>query len=130
MTYSARYWSRLEGAKRNENGLKRIDASVPVPLGRHHPVSTPSNASQLWEDEAAADRVARQLDAIAHPELLEDVLAVPLDRLDADHELRCDLLRGVRLRDQLQHLELAGGEHVDLGVVVEPPLDVVADERR
>src|SRR5262249_20560956 len=128
MTYSARYWSRLDGAKRDENGLKRIAPRVPVPGGRHHPVGTPSSGS-LGEDEAAADRVARQLDAVAHAELLEDVLAVALDRLDADHELRGDLLRRVGLGDQLQHLKLARGEHIGLGVLWEAPLDVVANER-
>src|SRR4051812_46541415 len=35
-------------------------------------------------DEAAADRVTRELDPVAHPELLEDVRAVALDGLLAD----------------------------------------------
>src|SRR5204862_5671062 len=106
-----------------------IATRMPVPLGSHHPVGTPSTRGS-GKDQAAADRVARQLDAIAHPELLEDVLAVTLDGLDADHELRGDLLRGVRLGDQLQHLELTRGEHVELRVVVEAALYEVADERR
>ena len=55
-------------------------------------------------DESATDRVAGQLDPVAHAELVEDVLPVPLDRLDADEELLRDLLRGIRLGDQLQHL--------------------------
>src|ERR1051326_920396 len=51
-------------------------------------------------DQAAADRVAGELDAVAHAELVEDVLPMPLDGLDADHELLGDLLRGVGLGDQ------------------------------
>src|ERR1700746_3595195 len=52
-------------------------------------------------DEAAPDRVPGRLDPVAHPELLEDVRAVTLDGLPADHERRGDLLAGVPLRDQL-----------------------------
>src|SRR5919201_866742 len=78
-------------------------------------------------DQAAADRVAGQLDAVAHPQLVEDVLTVSLHRLHADHELLGDLLRRVRLGDQLQHLELARRQ--DLEVVV-PALDDVLDEAR
>ena len=37
--------------------------------------------------EAAADRVAGELDAVAHAELVENILAVPFDCLAADHEL-------------------------------------------
>ena len=40
-----------------------------------------------------------------------------------------DLLRGVRLGDQLQHLELARREHVEVLVVGAAALDVVAHER-
>src|ERR1041385_8860104 len=43
-------------------------------------------------DEAAPDRVASQLDPIAHAELLEHVCAVAIDRLLADEELRRDLI--------------------------------------
>lgn len=55
-------------------------------------------------DQPVADRVARQLDPVAHPQLLEDVRAVPLDRLAADHELLGDLLVGVGLGDELHDL--------------------------
>ena len=63
-------------------------------------------------DEAAADRVARELDAVAHAELLEDVRAVALDRLLADEQHLGDLLVGVRLGDELDDLLLARGERV------------------
>src|SRR5437762_11848167 len=69
--------------------------------------ATIGSRPHLRLDQAAADRVAGQLDSVAHPELVEDVLAVALHRLDADHELLGDLLRRVRLPDQLQHLQLA-----------------------
>src|SRR5687768_9509681 len=48
----------------------------------------------LGLDQPATNRVAGQLDAVAHAELVEDVLAVALDGLDADPELLGDLLRG------------------------------------
>ena len=41
-----------------------------------------------------------------------------------------DLLRGVGLGDQLEHLELARREDVELLVVAAAALDVVTDERR
>jgi len=50
-------------------------------------------------DEAPSDRVTRQVDPVADPELLEDVRAVALDRLLADHEDLGDLLAGVSLGD-------------------------------
>ena len=42
--------------------------------------------ARLGLDEPAPDRVARQLDAVAHPELGHQVLAVALDRLAADRQ--------------------------------------------
>ena len=42
-------------------------------------------------DQAAADRVAGEVDAVAHAEPVEDVGAVPFDRLDAEHEQFGDL---------------------------------------
>src|SRR6187399_17960 len=59
-----------------------------------------ANGSPLPEsglDQPASNRVARELHTVAHAELLEDVLAVAVDRLDADEELVGDLLRRVRL---------------------------------
>jgi hypothetical protein len=81
----------------------------------------------LGLDQAAADGVAGELDAVAHSELLEDVLAVSLDRFHADHELLRDLLRGVGLGDQLQYLQLARGEDVELFLVGAAALDEVFD---
>ena len=61
-------------------------------------------------DETSPDRVAGELDPVVHPELLEDVRPVALHRLRADHERGGDLVVGLRLGDQLDHLELARGE--------------------
>ena len=72
--------------------------------GSHHPRS--------GLDEAAADRVARQLDAVAHPELGQHVLAVALDGLGADRQQLRDLLGRVRLGDQLDDLELARRQRI------------------
>jgi hypothetical protein len=63
-------------------------------------------------DQAPAYRVARELNAIVHAELVEDVCAVVLDRLGTDDEGFGDLLGGVRLGDQFEHLGLAGGKRV------------------
>ena len=43
---------------------------------------------ELGLDQAAADRVARQVDAVAQVELVQDVGAVALDGLDAENERR------------------------------------------
>ena len=52
-----------------------------------------------------------------------------LDGLDADEERARDLLRRVRLGDQLEHLELARRQHVELLLAPTAALDVVAHER-
>src|SRR5918999_2342453 len=57
--------------------------------------------------EAAADRVADQLDAVAHAELAQQVGAMRLDGLLGQMQDLGDLLVRVRLGDQLQHLLLA-----------------------
>lgn len=60
-------------------------------------------------DQAAPDRVARYVHAVPHPELVEDVRAVPVDGLAADREQRGDLVAGLSLGDELEHLELPRG---------------------
>src|SRR5581483_8021152 len=113
-------WNRLNARRRST--CCRVTAAISL---------TPSkNSGRSRLDQAAADRVAGQLDAVAHPELVEDVLPVPLDRLHADHELLRDLLRRVGLRDQLQHLELARREHVEPLTFGSPAVDEVLHERR
>src|SRR6478736_2272293 len=67
--------------------------------GRSHGVTDAS--SHLWLDKAATDGVASQLDSVSHAELLQNVLSVVADRLDADDELLGDLFRRVGLGDQL-----------------------------
>ena len=54
--------------------------------GRAHVPSGRWTRPLLRFDESAPDRVAGQLDAVAHAELFEDVRAVALDGLDADHQ--------------------------------------------
>ena len=63
-------------------------------------------------DQAAVDRVADQLRAGRHRELLLDVGAMGLDGAHTQVELLGDLVVGVPERDQPQHLELALGEVV------------------
>jgi len=67
----------------------------------------PGGAMSSGFHEAAADRVAGEFDAVAHPELVENVGAVPLDCLDGDDEHVCDFFRRVCFGDQLEDLELA-----------------------
>src|SRR5262249_45968814 len=93
-------------------------------------VSAPSSPRlRSGLDEAAPDRVARQLNPVAHSELLEDVGTVSFDRLDADREHLRDRLRRMRLRDQLEHLLLARSERIE-AVLFTVTLDVIAHERR
>ena len=66
---------------------------------------TPDARSGL--DEPAPDRVADQLDAVAHPELAQEVPAVGLHGLLGEVQDLADLPVGVRLGDQLQDLLLA-----------------------
>ena len=63
-------------------------------------------------DQPAPDRVAGQLHSVAHPELLEDVAAMVLDRLLADDESVGDLVARMPLGHELDDLQLARGERV------------------
>src|SRR5687767_4626037 len=63
-------------------------------------------------DQPAPYRVAHELDAIAHPELGQHVPAVGLDGLLRQVQRLGDLAVRVGLGDQLDHLELPGGEFV------------------
>ena len=49
-------------------------------------VAIGSRPQPLGLDQPAPDCVAGELDAVAHSQLVEDVLAVAFDRLDADNE--------------------------------------------
>ena len=86
---------------------------------------------QLMARPAAPDRVPGQLDAISHPQLLEDVRAVALDRLLADHQDLGDLLARVALGDQLDHLLLTRGERIlRRRLTVARPREIISDDRR
>src|SRR4051812_23043377 len=93
------------------------------------PVTDGAWAASSRLHEPTPDRVPRQLDAVAHAELLEDVRAVRLDRLLADREDLGDLAVRVALRDELHDLLLARGERVlDERLARAGALGVVADE--
>src|SRR5512145_345455 len=81
-------------------------------------------------DEASADRVAGQLDPVAHAELLEHVRAVAIDGLLADEELRGHLFARQSLRDQLDDLALPWREGI-LGRCLAPAgaIEVIIHER-
>src|SRR5215211_8931508 len=63
-------------------------------------------------DQALADRVADELDAVAHAQLLHRVRAMVLDRLLGQVEDLRDLAVRVCLGDQLHHLLLPRGQLV------------------
>src|SRR4051794_6499123 len=69
--------------------------------------SSDLRTTSLGLDEALADRVADELDAVAHPELAQDVRAVRLHRLLRQVQRLRDRLVRVRLGDQLEDLLLA-----------------------
>src|SRR5918999_6237647 len=80
--------------------------------------------------QAAADGVASQVHPVAHPQLVEDVRAVALDGLVADHQQRCDLPARVALGAQLDDLGLACGQRVLRKLLaLRRTLQVVPDER-
>src|SRR3954468_2157808 len=62
--------------------------------------------------QAPADRVADELDPVAHAELAQQVGAVRLDGLLGEMQDLGDLLVRVRLGDQLEHLLLARRERL------------------
>src|SRR5215475_5214893 len=72
---------RSFGATTAGAGTRRHRARPP---GLYAHQNTSVGAPRSGSDQSAADRVARELDAIAHPELLEDVRAVTLDGLLGD----------------------------------------------
>src|SRR5918992_396047 len=59
---------------------------------RGGPVELAIRAKCSRFDETAADRVSSELDAVAHPQLLQDVRTMALYGLDADHEHLGDVL--------------------------------------
>src|SRR5712691_1604529 len=83
-------------------------------------------------DEARTDRVARQLDAVAHPEFLDDVRAVAVHRLLADDQRLGDRLARVALGHELEDLRLpgrqgAGGERLPVSRPSDPLTHALAD---
>ena len=80
-------------------------AAVPAAL---HTARTTTYASV----RPAADRVADELDAVAHAELAQQVRAVRLDGLLGQVQRLGDLLVGEGLGDQLQHFLLARGQRL------------------
>src|SRR5437660_364512 len=80
-------------------------------------------------DEPVPNRVAGQLDAVAHAELLEDVRAVAIDRLLADHQGLGDLPVGVALGHELDDFGLARRQQVTRLLAVARSSQVVVDQR-
>ena len=101
--------------------------------GRPGPSGAPQYRAALRPprlDQSAPDGVADELHAVAHAELGEDVRAVALDRLLAQHELAGDLARRPRLGDELDDLHLARGERVvGRRLAAAGALDEVAHQR-
>ena len=97
-------------------------AAPALARARRPPATGPA---RLGLDEAAADRVAHELDAVAHAELAQQVGAVGLDRLLGEVQDLGDLRVGVRLGDQLDDLLLARRERLARpgGVVLHPGAD-------
>src|SRR3954447_23762623 len=90
----------------------------------------PGPAAGLRRDQSAPDRVAREIHAIAHLELLEDVRAVAIDRLAADYEHARDLVAGVPLGDELDDLDLARRQRVErLSVPAPGAIQIVTHQR-
>src|SRR4051794_16204169 len=103
--------------------------SCDEPLERPPSDDEAAARTALWLDEAAPDRVARQLDAVVHPELLEDVRTVTGDGLLADVQLVGDLVVRVRLGDELDDLELARREGLAACRVSSPrTFEMLADD--
>src|SRR3954470_4936521 len=69
----------------------------------------------LRRDQPSPDGVAREVDPVAHLELLEDVRPMAVDGLAADDQHRGDLVARVPFGDQLEDLELARGQRIQSG---------------
>src|SRR5687767_5171665 len=65
-----------------------------------HPACSPC-AFLSALDEPGSERIAGEFGAVAHLQLLQDVRAVPLDGLDADHQQR-----GISLDDRPSAISL------------------------
>ena len=104
---------RRQSLRSHESAGSRRAESVPDPRGpftcrftdgaplQIHARQDATSDRSLRLDQPATDRVARQLDAVTHPKLVEDVLTMAVDSLDADEESRGDVFRCLRLGDQL-----------------------------
>src|SRR5262245_6910793 len=82
-------------------------------------ISSRSRTEISGHDQAVPDREADEIGGVVQLELLQDVLAVRIDRADADVEQRSHFLVRLAFGDQLQHLPLAVGEQAQVGITVE-----------
>src|SRR3954469_21320586 len=90
-------------------------------VGTHRRLRRAPRRSRLGQP--TADRVADELDAIAHAELAQQVGPVRLDGLLRQVQDLADLAVGVRLGDQLEDLLLARRQRLDRpGAVVRHPV--------
>src|SRR5437667_11357020 len=96
--------------------------------------------TQCSRDDLLPHREAYDLGGVVEIELVHDVLAVRLDRVDADAEERRDLLVRLAFGDLAHHLQLALGEQVqvvldlpaavaEVVVTAEEPCGLRAEER-
>src|SRR3954471_16128515 len=115
-----------------------IASDAPITAAAAHTVSAMRTSRRractpprLSLGQSAPDRVAHELDAIAHAELAQQVGPVRLDRLLGQVQDLGDLLVRVRLGDQLEDLLLARRERL-LGAgcaVLHPVADELALDR-
>src|SRR3954447_12646651 len=120
-----------------------IASDAPITAAEAHTVSAMRTSRRragtrptLGLGQSAPDRVAHELDAVAHAELAQQVRPVRLDGLLREVQRLGDLLVRVRLGDQLQDFLLARRQRLlrARGRVVHPPaddraLDGVGEER-
>src|ERR1700760_4511830 len=88
------------GARCGDRGWgPRASPRARPPLASPHRRQRPERCGcpSLRLDEALADGVARELDAVVHAQLLQDVGAVAVDRLLADDQRVRDLAGAVAL---------------------------------
>src|SRR5215216_580785 len=108
----------------------RRSAGPDSALGPEKALLVPLWARRSRLNKPAADRVPRQLDAIAHAELLEDVRSMALDGLLRDVQQRPDLVVRVGLGDELDDLLLARREHLVVdGLAGAGALEILAHQR-
>ena len=115
---------RLSSERSGRSSSSRPSATTTCWTRLGHRRWPPARFSSLRLDQAAADRIADQLDTVAHPELSHRIAAVILDRLLGEMKDLGDLARRMGLGDELDDFLLARRE-VLVGLVAAPLQDVL-----